>query len=110
MREEMGSSNAQLTEEAMWAREWEGFPRLGELLGGKRIPDHYFGYSSASDNVFDEIHRLMRISSLVRENLDQLKSPGLEPTNETEEVAQVRLVGELHQALEVTDTRRSLTD
>ena len=33
----MRSASAQLTEEAMWAREWEGFPRLGELLGGKKF-------------------------------------------------------------------------
>ena len=72
----------------------EQFPMLGRALGGKRIPDHYFGYSSASDNEFDEIQRLMRISILVRENLDLLRRPEQEPTNETEEVAQVRLVGE----------------
>ena len=125
----MRSASAQLTEEAMWEREWEGFPRLGELLGGKQIPDHYFGYSSASDNAFDEIHRLMRISILVRENLDELKSPGPEPTNETEWEAQARSFDVLAQdlarladalecvarrfhaeALEVTDARHSLTD
>ena len=76
----MGSSNAQLTEEAMWEREWERFPGLGRLLGAKQIPDRFFGFSSISDNAFDDIRRLMKISILVRKNPDQLRA--LEPTNE----------------------------
>ncbi len=41
----------------------------------------------------------MRISILVRENLDLLKRPGPEPTNEKEWEAQARSVGELHRDL-----------
>ncbi len=71
-----------LTEKAMYERMWGQFPMLGKILGTKQIPDHYFGYSSISDNVFDRIHRLMKISILIRENSDeikiQLRSPELE--------------------------------
>ena len=59
-----------LTEEAMWARAWEEFPTLGRILGAKQIPDHYLGRTTRLN-----IHRLMRISILIRENADQLRGP-----------------------------------
>jgi hypothetical protein len=61
-----------LTEKAMYDRMWGAYPALGELLGAKRIPDDYFGFTSVSDNVFDSVRRLMEISILIRENSDEI--------------------------------------
>lgn len=62
-----------LTEKARHERMWGWIPTLGQLLSGKQIPDHYFGFSSVSDNPFDSTTRLMKISILIQENLEEIK-------------------------------------
>lgn len=56
-----------LTDKAMRDREWNSFPALRQAFEDKRIPDVYFGLSSVSDNMFASLHRLLKISVLVRE-------------------------------------------
>jgi hypothetical protein len=63
-----------LTEEAIYERMWGQFPTLGKILATKTIPDHYFGLSSISDNEFNRVQRLMRISILLRENCNEIKN------------------------------------
>jgi len=53
---------------------WGRIPALGELLGNERIPDHYYGPSSISDNVFRKVRRLMEIHILIHENQDRIRS------------------------------------
>jgi hypothetical protein len=62
-----------LTEKARYERMWGWIPTLGTLLAGKRMPDRYFGYSSVSDNTFDSLTRLMKISILIHENFEDIK-------------------------------------
>lgn len=62
-----------LTEKALHDRMWGWIPTLGQILSEKQIPDRYFGYSSVSDNSFDRITRLMKITILIQENLEEIK-------------------------------------
>jgi hypothetical protein len=57
-----------LTKEAYYRRKWGHYPSLGVLLGALRIPDHYFGWSSASDNLFDWLNRLAEVAVTVKEH------------------------------------------
>jgi hypothetical protein len=57
-----------LTPEALRERMWGEFPALRMILESKSIPDHHYGYSSVSDNTFEQMQRLLKISILVREN------------------------------------------
>jgi hypothetical protein len=61
-----------LTEQAYRDRKWGRFPLLRHLLEGKRIPDSFFGFSSASDNIFDGVGRLLEIIILVNANRDEI--------------------------------------
>lgn len=51
------------------------------ILEAKAIPDHYYGSSSVSDNSFDELQRLFKISILLRQNIaaitDALRAEGV---------------------------------
>jgi hypothetical protein len=57
-----------ITEQALAERKWSWIPSLRPILEAKRIPDHYFGSSSASDNIFDRLRRLIEIAILIKEN------------------------------------------
>ena len=57
-----------LTEEGYREREWGPFPALRKALEGKCIPDRYYGVSSVDDNIFEALHRLVKIAILVREH------------------------------------------
>ena len=62
-----------LTPEGYYHRKWGKFPELGKLLGKKRLSDHWFGRTSASDNIFDQISRFHDISALVQDNEVEIK-------------------------------------
>jgi hypothetical protein len=54
-----------LTHSALHERKWGPFPGLRQALQDKEIPGKYYGVSSADDNEFDFMQRLMEISILV---------------------------------------------
>lgn len=60
-------SSMSLTEEGYRERKWRSYPALRQALEDKRIPSNYFGPTSASDNMFDAMGRLLDISVLVVE-------------------------------------------
>jgi hypothetical protein len=64
---------ALLTDEALYRRKWGWIPALGEILGKKEIPWHYFGPTSVSDNRFESTRRLIEIMILIRENCDEIR-------------------------------------
>jgi hypothetical protein len=61
-----------LTEKAQSDRKWGWLPALRLILESKRVPERYFGASSASDNIFDRLRRLIEIDILVQENRTQI--------------------------------------
>lgn len=61
-----------LTEKAESERKWGWLPALRLILEPKRVPDHYFGPTSVSDNIFHRVHRLIEIGILVHENRSQI--------------------------------------
>ena len=56
-----------LTDEARFEREWGYAPELAKILSGKKIPDHYFGPSSVSDNRFEQVERALKHAILLHE-------------------------------------------
>jgi hypothetical protein len=54
--------------ESIEARKWAQFPALGSILQNKRVPEHYYGITSLSDNVFDQVNGLHEVLVIVREN------------------------------------------
>ena len=61
-----------LTDKAAAEQKWGWLPTLRLILETKRIPDRYFGPSSASDNIFDRMQRLMEIAILINENRTEI--------------------------------------
>lgn len=61
-----------LTEKAESERKWGWLPTLRLILESKRVPDHYFGAASVSDNIFGRLHRLIEIDILIHENRAQI--------------------------------------
>ena len=57
-----------LTDQAHSQRKWGLYPTLRQALQDKHIPDHYYGPTSVSDNMFEQMRRLMEISILTEEN------------------------------------------
>lgn len=53
-----------LTAEAYSERKWRPFPILRKAIENKQIPETYFGVTSASDNMFDAMSRLIEIAVL----------------------------------------------
>jgi len=51
-------------------RMWGEYPTLKILLQDKKVPDVYYGLTSASESIFDRIQQLIKISILVREHLN----------------------------------------
>jgi hypothetical protein len=78
-----------LTENARYERVWGPIPMLGKLLCDKKIPDHYFGSTSDSDNGFECIERLMKISILIHENQGEIKNKMTTSPKLREELHQV---------------------
>jgi len=62
-----------LTEEAYCERKWRPFPALRKALEDKQVPSNYYGLTSASDNMFDAMSRLIEIAVLTSEYENEIK-------------------------------------
>ncbi len=62
-----------LTLEAYKERQWGSFPALRRALEDKKVPDHYYGFTSISDNLFDALGRLIEIGVLTSEFTHDIK-------------------------------------
>ena len=62
-----------LTEAGYRERKWGSFPALRKALEDKKVPDNYYGITSASDNMFDAMDRLIEIAVLVDEYQSDIK-------------------------------------
>jgi len=63
-----------LTERAMYEREWGRFTELAKVLSGKQPTVRWTGPSSVSDNIFDQVVRLLRIYALVEDHGNSIDS------------------------------------
>lgn len=74
-----------LTAEGYRERKWGHFPTLRKALEDKKIPAYYYGFTLASDNMFDALPRLVEIAVLTSEYEDAIKetavSMGIEKMN-----------------------------
>ena len=61
-----------LTSEGLAKRLWRGSDLLRELLGDTRVPDHVYGPTSVSANIFTDADNLLTLSLLVLENSEVL--------------------------------------
>lgn len=57
-----------LTAKGEAERMWGEFPALRVILETKNVPYHYYGPSTASDNMFDSLRRIAEMSILIKEN------------------------------------------
>ena len=62
-----------LTAEAYRERKWGPFPALRKALEDKQVPSRYYGFTSASDNMFDAMSRLIEIAVLTSEYENEVK-------------------------------------
>ena len=63
-----------LTAEAYRVRKWGHFPALRKALEDKEVPSNYYGLTSASDNMFDAMRRLIEIAVLTDEYENDIKA------------------------------------
>jgi len=61
-----------LTKDAARERKWGAFPALRQVLEGAPSSDRHYGFSSASDNVFEQIERLVSIAAQAEEQREAL--------------------------------------
>jgi len=61
-----------LTEEGYKTRFWGSFSALRRVLEEKKVPDHYYGPTSVSDNMFAAMSRHLELAILVREHAADL--------------------------------------
>jgi hypothetical protein len=62
-----------LTEQGYRERKWGHFPALRKALEDKKIPESYYGLTSASDNMFEAMERLVEIAVLAVEYENAVK-------------------------------------
>ena len=62
-----------LTEEAYFERKWGEFPILASLVSQGQLNTKWTGSSSAADNIFDHVHRLIDIQARVKQNAREIK-------------------------------------
>jgi hypothetical protein len=61
-----------LTHEAYQKRKWQGLNMLRFALGDQKIDDSYYGWSTASYNIFERIRDILEIGILVSDNLEKV--------------------------------------
>lgn len=49
-------------------RMWGDFPTLRSILKDAKVADHHYGPSTASDNIFDRVQRLLEVALIVQDN------------------------------------------
>ena len=89
-----------LTEQGLYELKWGWIPTLGKMLSKKRIPDRYYGPTSAHDNASEAVQRLMEISILIQDNFDEIRMQ----MNESIELKK-NIYRELHRVAEAFENR-----
>jgi hypothetical protein len=62
-----------LTEKALYDRRWGRFPQLSKILDNFEPSVRWIGVSSASNNIFDDIENLLKVSALVLDHEGEVK-------------------------------------
>ena len=57
-----------ISEEELSRRKWGKYSALGHILGERAVPEHYYGATSISDNVFNWLNRLANVAVVAREH------------------------------------------
>jgi len=66
-----------LTEKGLSERTWGWLPNLRKAIEDKIIPSKYYGITSAHDNMFDNMYRLMEIVTRVEEYEQEIKETAI---------------------------------
>jgi hypothetical protein len=74
-----------LTTRALYERKWRHFPELGKALSDKPLSVEWTGSSSISDNIFDQVVRLLEIYALVDEHDQHIERALSDPDNSVKE-------------------------
>lgn len=62
-----------LTDKALYERRWGRFPQLSKILDDSELSVRWIEGSSASNNIFDDIENLLKVSALVLDHADEVK-------------------------------------
>ena len=97
-----------LTEEAYFKRKWGEFPILASLVSQAQLSTKWTSSSSAADNIFDQVQRLIDIRARVKDNASEIKASILASDSKIDVEA---LKHEFHhlqkQLMDISDTFRS---
>ena len=63
-----------LSAEALKERMWGRFPALRTALENEKVPDHYYGFTSVSDNMFESLQRAAELAVPVKEFAQKVKA------------------------------------
>lgn len=64
-----------LTDKAMFDRIWGPYPTIANLISNKRLDNvRWTGQTTASNNIFEEITRIIEIQALVQGHSDEIKA------------------------------------
>lgn len=67
-----------LTEEAYHDRFWRDRQMLRQLAGGAKVPEHIYGWSTASSNRFEGVEECLRLLTIFAENQESLLKSAIE--------------------------------
>ena len=63
-----------LTEKAYFERKWGEFPILASIVSQSQLNTKWTGSSSATDNIFDQVQRLIDIQARVKDSANEIKA------------------------------------
>jgi hypothetical protein len=67
-----------LTERGYSDRFWRDRQMLRRLAGEAKVPDHIYGWSTASTNRFEGVEECLRLLTILAENQESLLKSGIE--------------------------------
>ena len=74
---------------------WDRLDALSALLFGRKLSTRWTGWTSVSDNIFDNVHRLLEAYATVRDNEEEVGTMVSSPTGAPIRKDLARLADEL---------------
>ena len=83
-----------LTDKAIFDRMWGPYPTIANLISNKQLDNvRWTGLTTASNNIFEEITRIIEIQALVQDHSEEIKANIIIESN----LNKRDLIRELHQ-------------
>lgn len=93
---------------------WKGLDALSALLFGRKLSPRWTGWTSVSDNIFDDVHRLLEVYATVCDHAKEVGTVMSSPTGAPIRKDLFRLADELESMVlrftEAADAARQLAN